>query len=569
MSSDSLGNLLVRKGLLKEEQVHLGLAESRKSGGTLQESIVSQGWLSEDQILRVVSEYAGMPLVDLSTTSPEVDALKRVPGQVARQYRVVPLKMENGSLVVALSDPLDLQVLDDLRFRLGCEVKGSVAPQGAILRALKTYYPVPQGDVDQVLSELASQVPVLAGPRKSEKGELDSDNLQDLASQAPVVKLVDLILLQAVRDRASDVHFEPFEDKFMVRYRVDGALYELTPPPKGLALAVTSRIKVMSNLDVAERRLPQDGRIDATIAGRKVDLRVSTLPTTYGESVVLRVLDKQMTALSLDEMGYPGKERERLRELIKKPNGIILLTGPTGCGKTTTLYSCLKELNRDEVKIVTAEDPIEYDVPGLIQVGVKPKIGLDFAACLRSILRQDPDIIMVGETRDPETAEIAIQAALTGHLVFTTLHTNDAAGAITRLLDMGVEPFLITSALEAAVAQRLVRTICANCRVVFEPPASILNQLELTSRDIQGKQFSRGKGCEACRFTGYRGRTAIVEMLMMSDELRELTLRRAPVVEIRKAAQRAGMKTLREDGLEKIFAGMTTVEEVIRETQGF
>ena len=393
--------------------------------------------------------------------------------------------------------------------------------------------------------------------------------LQELASQPPVVKLLNLILLQSVKDRASDIHFEPFEDKYIIRYRVDGILYDITNPPKNLALAISSRIKVMSNLDIAERRLPQDGRIMISVEGKNVDLRVSTLPTVFGESVVMRVLDRGVVSLSLDQIGASESALKKLRRLIHKPNGIILSTGPTGCGKTTTLYSCLREINKIDYKIITTEDPVEYDIHGIIQVPIRPKINLNFANCLRHILRQDPDIIMVGEIRDAETVQIAIQASLTGHLVFSTLHTNDAPGAITRLINMGAEPFLITSTLEAVVAQRLVRVICKDCREKYNPNPKALEELNLPSKEMKDMAFYRGRGCSKCNKTGYRGRTGIFEFLIVTEALKPLIMERSQTAVIREMARKEGMKTLREDGLEKIQEGITTIEEVVRETQQY
>jgi type IV pilus assembly protein PilB len=395
---------------------------------------------------------------------------------------------------------------------------------------------------------------------------IDLASLEELANSMPVVKLLNLILLQAIKDQSSDIHFEPFEDEFKVRYRVDGMLYEMMPPPKHLSLAITSRIKVMSLLDIAETRLPQDGRIELNISGNPIDLRISTLPTLFGESVVMRVLDRSVVALDLGRIGLREDDMQNIRKLLDLPHGIILVTGPTGCGKTTTLYSCLSEANRIELKIITTEDPVEYDLPGIVQVQINEEIGCTFASCLRSILRQDPDMILVGEVRDLETAQIAVQASLTGHIVFSTLHTNDAPSTITRLVDMGLEPYLIAATLEAIVAQRLVRLICVECKNEYTPDSEELASISLLPDDLPGKNFCYGKGCENCNNTGYRGRTALFETMMITDSLREMILSEASTFDLRRQAQQEGMRSLRESGLLKIYEGVTTIEEVVRET---
>jgi type IV pilus assembly protein PilB len=418
-----------------------------------------------------------------------------------------------------------------------------------------------------VLEDMENQLSKTDAVETATKGgDKGATALADLANQAPIVRFVNLILYQAIQDRASDIHFEPFEDEFKIRYRVDGALYEMAPPPKHLALPVISRIKVLSNLNIAERRLPQDGRIQIHLAGRQVDLRVSTLPTQFGESVVLRVLDRTVVNLELESLGMPADIIEPLNELIHLPNGIVIVTGPTGSGKTTTLYSCLKRINTVDVKLLTAEDPVEYDVEGIMQVPVNEAIGMTFGRALRAFLRQDPDTIMVGEMRDLETAQISIQASLTGHLVFTTLHTNDAPGAVTRMIDMGVEPFLISSTLEAVLAQRLVRTICKKCRVAYEPTDAVVSEIGLTKEDVLGRPFYYGKGCSECNETGYKGRKGLFELLTISEPIRELINMRAPSGVIRGKALELGMRTLREDGVRSILNGETTVEEVVKYT---
>ena len=407
------------------------------------------------------------------------------------------------------------------------------------------------------------------GELLTQRGGDGAINVEAEANATPIIRFVDLILFQAIQDRASDIHFEPFENEFKIRYRVDGALYEMAPPPRHLALPVISRVKVMANMNIAERRLPQDGRIQKNIAGRPVDLRVSTLPTAFGESVVLRVLDRSTVNLDLEMLGMPDYIRDYIIEVINRPNGIFITTGPTGSGKTTTLYSCLRKINTIDSKLLTAEEPVEYDLEGIVQVPVNEAIGLTFARVLRAFLRQDPDRIMVGETRDLETAQISIQASLTGHLVFTTLHTNDAPGAITRLIDMGVEPFLISSTLEAVLGQRLLRTICPNCRTTFQPSDMLLAQLEISKRDIGKKSFHYGKGCDACNNTGYKGRKGIYELMKITDPIRELINDRAPTVVLKQKAIELGMVTLRQDGLRSIFDGDTTIEEVLKYLSAF
>ncbi|MHC4283644.1 MAG: GspE/PulE family protein, partial [Planctomycetota bacterium] len=421
---------------------------------------------------------------------------------------------------------------------------------------------------DENINELISEIQgdTFLAEFDGRNQSIDLDELKELSESNPVKKLLNLVLLQAIRDKASDIHFEPFENEYKMRYRIDGVLYEMVPPPKYIAAALSSRIKVMANLDIAERRMPQDGRISLTVQGKPVDLRVSVLPTMFGESVVLRVLDRSQVSFDLEKLGLRQQDRELVRQLIHKPNGIIIVTGPTGSGKTTTLYSAMNELNDVETKLITVEDPVEYDIDGLIQVQMKPDIGLTFARCLRSILRQDPDIILVGEIRDLETAEIAAQASLTGHVVFTTLHTNDAPSSIARLLDLGVEPFLVTATIEGIVAQRLVRKICEKCKTPFEPTEGQLSELSLTPDDIKGKQFYYGRGCNKCNNTGYRGRTGVFEIMTFNDEIRDLIMNQASTNVLRAAGQKAGMRLLRDNGLAALYDGITTIDEIVKET---
>lgn len=566
-----LGSLLVERGLVTEEDLETALERQRATGEMLGQTLVNMGLLSEEEILSALRAQSGMPVVNLASFEFDDKLLDRVSGPIARIYKVMPLKLEDNTLQVAMADPLDIQTLDDLRFMLNCNVEGSIASEDDIKRAIDKCYGTEMetvGDLlEQIETEMGGPAVTVAGDKEAEEN-IDIAGLKELAEQAPVVKLLNLVLIQAIRDRGSDIHFEPFEDQFKIRYRVDGVLYEMIPPPKHLSLAISSRIKVMANLDIAERRLPQDGRIQLNMKGKGIDLRVSTLPTIFGESIVMRVLDRSIVMLDLGQIGLSEENLKRVTEVIAKPNGIVLATGPTGCGKTTTLYSCLKKLNDIDVKIITTEDPVEYDIPGVVQIHINEGIGLTFGRCLRHILRQDPDIILVGEIRDKDTADMAIQASLTGHLVLSTLHTNDGPGTITRLIDMGVEPFLITSTMEAIIAQRLIRTICNNCKEEYEPTTDELASIKMTRDDVKGKTFHRGRGCDMCKNIGYLGRTGMFEVLVIDEALATLILKRAPTRDIREAAGRAGLKNLRHDGLEKISAGITTIEEVVRETMG-
>ena len=563
----SLGRLLLDKGLITQSQLQQALEEQKYTGKLLGRTFVELGFIKEEDVLKALGAQSGMQFIDLKKLEIPKNVVKKVPASIAKVYKVMPIKFEGAVLTIAMSDPLNVNITDDLRFMLGCSVKGVIAKEDDISESIHKHYGESGESINELLGEIEKKAPTM--PAEEEEEVTDVVVLQELASQPPVVKLLNLILLQSIKDRASDVHFEPFEDKYAIRYRVDGILYDITNPPKNLALAISSRIKVMANLDIAERRLPQDGRIMISVEGKNVDLRISTLPTVFGESVVMRVLDKGVVSLSLDQIGVPEGILKKIRGIIHKPNGIILTTGPTGSGKTTTLYSCLREVNKIDYKIITTEDPVEYDVPGIIQVPIKPKINLNFANCLRHILRQDPDIIMVGEIRDTETLQIAIQASLTGHLVFSTLHTNDAPATITRLMNMGAEPFLITSTLEAIIAQRLVRVICKSCREKYKPDPKALEELNLSKEETKDMVFYRGRGCSQCNKTGYKGRTGIFEFLPVSDVLKPLIMQRTQTSLIRKAAQKEGMKTLREDGINKIKEGITTIEEIVRETQQY
>jgi type IV pilus assembly protein PilB len=447
---------------------------------------------------------------------------------------------------------------------MGFKVTAKITDPDALEKTLTKYYETQDENINELIDEI--QGDTFLAEFEGRNQSIDLDELKELSESNPVKKLLNLVLLQAIRDKASDIHFEPFEDEYKMRYRIDGVLYEMVPPPKYIAAALSSRIKVMADLDIAERRLPQDGRISLTVQGNPIDLRVSVLPTMFGESVVLRVLDRSQASFNLAELGLSQRDHETVRKLIRKPNGIIIVTGPTGCGKTTTLYSALDELNDIATKIITTEDPVEYDVDGLVQVQMRPAIGLTFARCLRSILRQDPDIILVGEIRDLETAEIAAQASLTGHVVFTTLHTNDAPSSVARLLDLGVEPFLITATVEGIVAQRLIRRICLKCKTQFEPTEAQLIELQLTPDDIKGKEFYYGRGCSKCNGTGYKGRIGLFEIMVFNDEIRELIMNQGSTGVLRDAAQKNGMILLRENGLAAVYDGITTIDEIVKET---
>jgi type IV pilus assembly protein PilB len=559
-----IGQILKEQGFVSEAQIQQALKIQRDKGGVIGQVLKDMGAVTDDAIVTALGIQSGMETVDLDSIEVPPEVTQKVSLAIASVYKIVPISFENNVLTVAMAEPHNLDVLDDLRFTLSCEVKGAIASMSAIDSAIEKYYASQKQQVDDIVKniEIADAVQL---DFTHKEGSINLD-LQEQITSAPVVKLLNYILVAAIKDQASDIHFEPFEEDFKVRYRVDGVLYDMMPPPRHLAQAITSRVKVMSQLNIAETRLPQDGRIQITIGGNPIDMRVSTLPTLFGESVVLRVLDKSVISLDLDRIGLRDDELKQLRGLIDKPHGIVLVTGPTGSGKTTTLYSALNEANDIGIKILTAEDPVEYDLPGIIQVEVNEAIGVTFARCLRHFLRQDPDKILVGEIRDLETGEIAIRASLTGHLVFSTLHTNDAPSAVTRLLDMGVEPYLIAATIEAIVGQRLVRTICVHCKEKYEPSEDMLMQLNLTKEDVRDKSFFYGKGCDKCNNTGYTGRTAVFEIMTMSDRIRELLTQRASTSAIRQIAREQGMRTMRESGLLKIFDGVSTIEEVVRET---
>jgi len=561
--SHPLLNIVRERGLVDDMQLEEVQAELNRTGRPVGEILADYGIVDSETQLQLIAEYLGTEVVRLDEVEFTPEVLEAIPAATARMYQCLPVAVYGNTVRVALADPLNASVVDELGFSIGKEVQLVVADPTQVSKLIEKHYPQETGGLGDVLKELGFDEDLAKEVAQASAGTID---LANLASEAPIIKFVNLVLMQAIQDRASDIHFEPFEDEFKIRYRVDGALYEMAPPPKHLALPVISRIKVMANLDIAERRLPQDGRISMVIAGRQVDLRVSCLPTQFGESVVLRVLDRSALQLELENLGFPKFIYDYVSQVIQQPNGIFVVTGPTGCGKTTTLYSCLRRINTIDSKLLTVEDPVEFDIEGIMQVPVNEAVGMTFAKALRAFLRQDPDIIMLGEMRDLETSQVAIQASLTGHLVLSTLHTNDAPGAVTRLIDMGVEPFLISSTLLAVLAQRLVRTICKKCRTPFEPTEAQLAMLNLSPHDLGDKVFYYGRGCKDCNDTGYRGRKGIFELLPISEPIRLLINERAPTVVIRQKAVELGMVTLREDGLRSIFDGDTTVEEVLKYT---
>ncbi len=569
-----IGRVLMKMGLLTRENIHqcLEIQKTRQKEGhktvPIGEIFVELGLVDEKQLHIALAAQRGMEFINLAEMDVPPSALEKLSPQMAKTYHVLPIefKADTNELVVAVDKADSFRATDDLSTLLGLKVTAKIVDSKALDAAITKYYQ--QKDEGEGINELITEIQEdgFLAEFEGRNQSIDLDELKELSESNPVKKLLNLVLMQAIRDKASDVHFEPFENEYKMRYRIDGVLYEMVPPPKHIAAALSSRIKVMANLDIAERRLPQDGRISLTVQGNPVDLRVSVLPTMFGESVVLRILDRSQMQLDLGKLGLGTDNLNILRQLIHKPNGVVLVTGPTGSGKTTTLYAALSELNDIETKIITTEDPIEYDIDGIIQVQMREAIGVTFAKCLRSILRQDPDVVMVGEIREGETAEIAAQASLTGHIVFTTLHTNDAPSSIARLLDLGIEPFLLTATIEGIVAQRLVRKICEHCKTPFKPTESQLMELGLMPDDVKGKQFYYGAGCNKCNNTGYKGRTGLYEIMTFNDEIRDLIMNHASSNVLRTASQKAGMRLLRDAGLLAIYDGLTTIDEVVKET---
>ncbi len=567
MALRRIGQILVDLGYISDEQLELLVEEQEQRPGQLLGQVaMDMGLINDDQLAQALGEQMSLRTVALGDLTIAPETLSKVTEPMAQMYRIVPVEFDGDTLTIAMCDPQNLSVQDELRTFLGYNIRVVVATEPAVLAALDRYYGENTESVESIVSDLENDKDLAAAVAAAEGNSIDLASVEAMADSAPVRKLLNMVLLLAIKDHASDLHFEPFEDEFRIRIKADGVLYEMVPPPRHLAFAITTRIKVMANLDIAERRLPQDGRIELTVGGHPVDLRVSVLPTMFGESVVMRVLDRSVVSLDLKNVGMNEDLMAKFREVIHKPNGIVLVTGPTGSGKTTTLYSALNELNTIEDKLITTEDPVEYDMEGIVQVPIDASIGNTFAQCLRSILRQDPDKILVGEIRDYETAEIAVQASLTGHMVFSTLHTNDAPSTITRLKDMGVPTFLITATVEAILAQRLVRRVCTKCREEYVPSREVLDDLELKPEQLKGKKFYRGSGCENCNNTGYKGRVGLFELMIMNNELREMIMQNCSTDELRLAAQKGGMFTLRDAGMKVAFEGITTPEEVVRET---
>ncbi len=555
-------NLLINKGKATDEQLEEVLDESIRNGQSFQRVLYNYDLISEDALLRLVAEELGTEFVEIRTGELDEELIDIMSSDVARTYGVIPIKQNEEMVTVVAENPFDPRLVDELHFVLNKDCQVLVGRPKDVQDALDLFYPEKGGSISDVLAEMKDLYEI----ESLDLNEADEKDLEKAANEAPIVRFVNIILQQAIKDKASDIHFEPFADEFRIRYRIDGALYEMAPPPKHLAIPVISRIKVISGLNIAERRLPQDGRIELRINRKPIDLRVSTLPTRYGESVVLRVLDRSVVSLSFDNLGMTPSMVKRIRALISQPNGIFLVTGPTGSGKTTTLYSGLRELNTLEEKLLTAEDPVEYDIEGIMQVPVRESIGMSFPKALRAFLRQDPDRIMVGEIRDVETAGIAIQASLTGHLVLSTLHTNDAAGAVTRLIDMGIEPFLISSTIIGVLAQRLIRRCCNNCKEAYIPDDKELRMLGTSREEIENKPFYRGHGCEICNGSGYKGRVGIFELLDISETLQSMINRKMPTQDIKRQAIDEGMLTLRKDGINQVLTGVTTAAEVLQYT---
>lgn len=548
--SETLKNIFEESGLVSREQLDEAWDEHAETGKAFTDILEDAGYLDRNTMLELIARNLNVEFVPAIPEHIDPDLLRIIKPDLAHKYGIIPFRADPNKVWFLAKDPLNYSIVDDLSFSLRRDVELVVSDPAQIDGVIVKFYGEQHSSIEDILSEI----------------DLDNVDADDSANQAPIIRFVDVVLQEAVKAKASDIHFEPFEDQFRIRYRIDGALYEMAPPPKSLANAVTARVKVMSGLNIAEKRIPQDGRIKTTIGGRPIDLRVSTLPTQFGESVVLRILDKGVVNLDLENLSMEPEIMNGIRELVNRPNGIFIVTGPTGSGKTTTLYSALREVNTVDVKILTAEDPVEYEIEGIMQVQINHQVGLTFASALRSFLRQDPDTIMVGEIRDLETGQIAVQASLTGHVVLATLHTNDAPGAVTRLVDMGLEPFLISASLEGVLGQRLLRRICRHCRTAYEPDQGVISMLQVDPLEIAEKQFFYGKGCSECNRTGYKGRQGLFELMVINDSVRELITKKAPTLVLKQKAIENGMRTLRDDGLRCIFDGLTTIEEVLKYT---
>ena len=569
--SRRLGDLLVREGLIDNEQLARALQEQKGSNDKLGSILVKLSFVTEENLIAFLSRQYGIQSITLSQLDIDPDILKLVPEQIARKYEVLPVKLQGNTLTLAMGDPTNVFALDDVGFMTNLQVIPAVASQAAIRQAIDRAYDSKGGGIADIVSEMegaAADVELVEGDEEAAASKVDVFELKESADEAPVVRLINMILVDAIRRGASDIHLEPYEKVFRVRFRVDGVLHEIMTPPKRLEAALTSRVKIMASLDIAERRLPQDGRIKLRFNQREIDFRVSTLPTIYGEKTVMRILDKDSLQLDLTMLGFDSWSLEQFTKAIHNPYGMILITGPTGSGKTTTLYSAIHTINSPDINIMTAEDPVEYNLRGVNQVQINEEIGRTFAAALRAFLRQDPDVILVGETRDLETAQIGIRAALTGHLVLTTLHTNDCPSTVARLLDMGIPPFLVSSSLTLILAQRLGRKVCKDCKQPYDADEEILVPYGHIPQGLGKISFYKGKGCATCNFTGMKGRVAIYEVMPINQDIRDLIIRNAPAVEIGEAAQRQGMKTLRQNALQKVIEGGMTIEEVLRVTLG-
>jgi type IV pilus assembly protein PilB len=562
-----LGRVLTKMGKVTREQVVEALDFQKRKGGVIGRILIDLGYVKEMDVNIALAAQKGYELIDLSGITIPKEAIDAVPAQIATTNKVLPISFDAASkkLTIVMTSHENFRAVDDLQTLMGYRVTVKIGDAEQIEKLVGKHYNAAAESLGEVLGELSNDE-TLADLKNRGGESIDLDTLKEAADSNPVRKLINLVLLQAIKDKASDIHFEPFEDEFKMRYRIDGVLYEMMPPPAHISSAISSRIKVMANLDIAERRMPQDGRIELSVNNQPIDLRVSVLPTMFGESVVMRVLDRSNVSLDLDKVGMRDDDLGMVRQLIHKPNGIVIVTGPTGSGKTTTLYSALRDLNDPSTKLITAEDPVEYDIDGIIQCQIKPDIELTFARILRAMLRQDPDVVLIGEIRDKETAEIAVQASLTGHLVFSTLHTNDAPSSIARLLDLGLEPFLVTATIEGIIAQRLARKICYNCKTEYTPAEEQLMELELRNDDVVGKKFYYGKGCEICNNTGYKGRLGLFEIMTLDDDMRDMIIHHASTQVLRAEAKKRGMRTLREAGLLAIYDGITSIEEVVRET---
>ncbi len=566
-SHKKIGQVMIDLGLLTDEQFQVVRQKQEETGQRFGMTAVALGLITREMLTQALAEQQGMKSVTLDVENLKVPpaAIELVPETMCSLYKIFPVGLEDSVLTIAMADPSNIAALDDLRNMLSVsDVNAVVASEAEVEAAISKTFAGKRESIEDIVRGMEEDEELQASAGRH--GSIDLDSLEEQADAAPVRKLINMVLLMAIRDRASDIHLEPFEDEFRMRYRADGVMMELVPPPRHLAAAISSRVKVMANLDIAERRVPQDGRIELTVGGNPVDLRVSVLPTMFGEAIVMRILDRSVVKLDLNNIGMPPQVLSKFKLLIEKPHGIVLVTGPTGSGKTTTLYSALNMLNTIDTKIITSEDPIEYDIDGIVQAPVNADIGVTFASILRAVLRQDPDIILVGEIRDFETAQIAVQSSLTGHLVFSTLHTNDAPSSITRMMDMGVPPFLLTATVEGILAQRLVRKICANCRQPYQPSNELLMELGLTPDKVRGKNVYQGRGCEKCNNTGFKGRCGVFELFEIDDEIRQMILDGATREMLAAAGKKNGMMTLREAGLNAIFEGTTTIEEIVRET---